>query len=189
MNTELILASQTEPTEVSENRHIAPHLRQECVRILAIRPEGRTHRVAEFMRRSVPVQGVAGIARSCSEVAQSTGRRSIASPSGFHAPIVASGGRRHSYTAHERGAMGTPSQKLVAYTQTTCGVTVTCHRYPFRVRVLFYGPEGIAHVAHGNTMGEGRTHCRCGPSRRVSKTRHDWFSCENAPESHGYTMG
>ncbi len=45
MNTELILASQTEPTEVSENRHIAPHLRQECVRILAIRFDPKEGRI------------------------------------------------------------------------------------------------------------------------------------------------
>ena len=26
---------------------------------------------------------------------------------------------------------------------------------------LFFGPERIAHVAHGGTMGRGRTHCHC----------------------------
>ena len=45
MNTELILASQTKPTEVSEYRHIAPHLRQECVRILAIRFDPKEGRI------------------------------------------------------------------------------------------------------------------------------------------------
>ncbi len=45
MNTELILTSQNEPTEVSENRHIAPHLRQESVRILAIRFDPKEGRI------------------------------------------------------------------------------------------------------------------------------------------------
>lgn len=45
MNTELILSVKTEPTEESESRHIAPHLRQERVRILAIRFDPKEGRI------------------------------------------------------------------------------------------------------------------------------------------------
>ena len=45
MNTELILTGKTEPAGESESRHIAPHLRQESVRILAIRFDPKDGRI------------------------------------------------------------------------------------------------------------------------------------------------